>query len=376
MSTLWMVILYVWINPHQEIQAEPIAVPGPSSGILTQETPGFILTEKRVLSQKVCMSVDPKISVEKKLNRSAIQSPEIQAWYEMHLIRSQNRAKEILEQARKPLVSASLMPQRRQKRFIGALMAGLIFATLGTVVATTVSTVNSVSGKTLEMEIINLQGNIQAIHQVLENQKMNLLDMITVINDTVITVNKHTELIYHSTKLHQSHEQFKRDLLFIKDPILFHTLSFLDEVQNGMNDLTRGHIPLYFVPTDMIRNMLYRVEDQKLDNLQINLAFEMGSALPLYIDPDHMEICFLLAIPYVTSSNVFQMKAIHNVGTWKDGIHVKIQTSDIVAFQPWNPDLYSIPILNDCVKFKDNNFQCNGNPFVFDATQALCESSI
>ncbi|CAH2294967.1 Hypothetical predicted protein [Pelobates cultripes] len=55
----WIVLLLC-----QELQTDPIAEMGPSSGILIQETPLFILTEKRILTQRVLISLDPKISVQ------------------------------------------------------------------------------------------------------------------------------------------------------------------------------------------------------------------------------------------------------------------------------------------------------------------------
>lgn len=218
----------------------------------------------------------------------------------------------------------------------------------------------------------HLQVNMKAIHQELELQKEGLKNLFATVNETIVTVNLHSKLLSHSIDLHQNHEIFKRELILIQEPILFDTIFFINEIQNGMNDLTQGHIPLYFVSNEVIKKLLMRANGDELEDFQVNLAFEMGRAIPLYIDPEALEVCFLLAIPLISFKNVFQIKTVHNVGTWNGDIHLKIKTPEIVAYQPWVPGLYAIPILHGCERFKDNNFQCNGNPFSYDATQALC----
>lgn len=339
---------------------------------MTQDAPGFLLTERRVLTQKIFVNLDPRLSIERKYNISYFQLVEFREWYNAHVDQAQARVRDILDHARKPFIDHPMVKSKRPKRFFGFLIASLVFTALGTVVATTTTIVNSVSIKTLQTEMENLKNNIEFLHQEVEAQKANMERLVSVVNNIVVTTDLHSELISRSTRLHESHERFKYELLFLKDPIMFHTLMFLDEVQSGINDLLRGRVPLYFVSREVIRKMLLEVGEDATDILHINLSFEMGSAMPLYIDPERMEACFLLAIPYMASKNVFQMKYIHNVGTFQDGFHVKIQTPEIVTYQPWEPEELSIPILTECVKFKDHNYQCEGKPFVYDVTRALC----
>ncbi|XP_044148217.1 uncharacterized protein LOC122936194 [Bufo gargarizans] len=365
-------VIYIVLILGKEFQAEPIAVPGPSSGIMLQDTTGFILTNKRILSQKIYVSLDPRVFVERQFNISEISSPEIKIWYQMHIGYSQERVTQILEQTRKTMTREQFSTSRRPKRFISAITAAIIFAVVGTVIATGVSAVNSISVKTLELEIGSLKRNLMSIHAEMENQKKHLSDLYSVVEDTVVTTNLHSKLLTHSINLQKSNEQFKQELISLKERIDFHTQVYHDEVQSGMQDLREGRIPLYFVSYDIIRKMLQQVSEEKVEDFQLNLAFNMGIAIPLYMDPIKMEICFLLSIPVVSTNNVFQMKRVHNVGTWKDNIHVRIQTPDIVAYQPWKPDWLSVPILDNCVTFRDNNFQCEGDPFNYDATNTLC----
>ncbi|CAH2299255.1 Hypothetical predicted protein, partial [Pelobates cultripes] len=269
-ACFWIVLLLC-----QELRTDPIAEMGPSSGILIQETPGFILTEKRILTRRVFISLDPKISIEKAYNISSMQLPE-----------AQDRVRNILEQARKPFVSSSIPMSNRPKRFLTAIIVALVCATVGAVVATGMSAANSITVQKLDMEIYALKQHINDIHQVIQQQRTLLQDVLTIVEDTVVTTNLHSELIAKSTELHQSHDLFKRELLFLHDPILFHTLAFLDEVQTGMIELAGGRIPLYFVSKDIVHAMLANVDGETIEPMQLNLAFEMGSAIPLLIDPE------------------------------------------------------------------------------------------
>ncbi|CAH2315929.1 Hypothetical predicted protein [Pelobates cultripes] len=168
---------------------------GPSSGILIQETPGFILTEKRILTRRVFVSLDPKISIEKAYNISSMQLPELQTWYQMHLQRAQDRVRNILEQARKPFVSSTISMSNRPKRFLTTIIVALVYATVGAVVATGMSAANSITVQKLDMEIYALKQHINDIHQVINQQRTLLQDVLTIVEDTVVTTNLHSELI-------------------------------------------------------------------------------------------------------------------------------------------------------------------------------------
>ncbi|CAH2296633.1 Hypothetical predicted protein [Pelobates cultripes] len=283
-ACFWIILLLC-----QELQTDPIAEMGPSSGILIQETPGFILTEKRILTRCVFVSLNPKISIEKAYNISSMQLPELQTWYQTHLQRAQDHVRNILEQARKPFVSSTISMSNRPKRFLTAIIVALVCATASAVVATGMSAANSITVQKLDMEIYALKQHINDIHQVINQQRTLLQDVLTIVEDTVVTTNLHSELI---AKLHKSHGLFKSELLFLHDPILFHTLAFLDEVQTGMIELAGGRIPLYFESKDIVHAMLTNVDGETIEPMQLNLAFEMESAIPLLLDPERMEICF------------------------------------------------------------------------------------
>ncbi|CAH2306751.1 Hypothetical predicted protein [Pelobates cultripes] len=162
---------------------------GPSTGFLIQETPGFILTEKRILTQRVFISLDPKISIEKEYNISSMQLPELQAWYQMYLHRAQDCLRNILEQAQKPFVSNTISMSNRPKRFLTTIIVALVCATVGAVIATGMSVANSITVQKLDMEIYVLKQHINDIHQVLKQQRTLLHDVLTIVEDTVVKTN-------------------------------------------------------------------------------------------------------------------------------------------------------------------------------------------
>lgn len=47
--------------------------------------------------------------------------------------------------------------------------------------------------------------------------------MVDIVNNIIVATNLQSELIARSTELHKRPEQFKYELLFLKDPIMFHT---------------------------------------------------------------------------------------------------------------------------------------------------------
>ncbi|CAH2324746.1 Hypothetical predicted protein [Pelobates cultripes] len=148
----------------------------------------------------------------------------------------------------------------RPKRFLTAKIVALVCATVGAVVTTGMSAANSITVHKLDMEIYALKQLIININQVIKQQRTLLQDVLTIVEDTVVTTNLHSEIIAKSSELHQSHDLFKHELLFQHDPILFHTLVFFDEVQTGMIELAGGRIPLYFLSKDIVNAMLASVD--------------------------------------------------------------------------------------------------------------------
>lgn len=65
-------VIHIVLIPEEECHAGPIDVPSPSSRILLQNTPDFIMTNKKISSQKSDDNQDPHIFIERRFNIPAV----------------------------------------------------------------------------------------------------------------------------------------------------------------------------------------------------------------------------------------------------------------------------------------------------------------
>ncbi len=96
----------------------------------------------------------------------------------------------------------------------------------------------------------------------------------------------------------------------------------------------------------------------------------MGSALPLYVDPEAGDLAFLLSLPIIDANNIYRLKDVVNLGFWKGNTYVKIHTPQVVAYHDNNEQIYLAPNLKMCTK--DIHFICPSKPFIRDNTEGLC----
>lgn len=75
-------------------------------------------------------------------------------------------------------------------------------------------------------------------------------------------------------------------------------------------------------------------------------------AIPIHVNPQNLEIGFILNLPIIERQNIYRLKSVLNVGFWKDNIHVYIKTPPMIAYHDDNP-LYLIPNLNMCTNTND-----------------------
>ncbi|CAJ1066314.1 uncharacterized protein LOC114468322 isoform X3 [Xyrichtys novacula] len=106
--------------------------------------------------------------------------------------------------------------------------------------------------------------------------------------------------------------------------------------------------------------------------LQAHLAYTLGSAVPIYVNPEDREIAFLINLPIIASGSIYRLKDVVNVGFWKEDTHLQIQTPPVVAYHDSNPDLYLAPNLRMCTRTTDIHYLCPSKPFVWDSTNGLC----
>ena len=66
----------------------------------------------------------------------------------------------------------------------------------------------------------------------------------------------------------------------------------LREVDSTVNSLSAGRIPTYLVSLDLVERILESATTTIVQPSQIHLAFSLGSAIPISVDPQNLEIGF------------------------------------------------------------------------------------
>ncbi|XDV14351.1 hypothetical protein PO909_014622 [Leuciscus waleckii] len=136
------------------------------------------------------------------------------------------------------------------------------------------------------------------------------------------------------------------------------TTDMLWEVSSSNDSLATGIIPLYMVPLSLVQTVMATATATPTDPLQIHLAYSLGSAIPLYVDPEQREVGFLLNLPISESSQVYRLTDIVNVRFWESNTHIKIRTPDVVAYRDSDTQLYSAPNLHMRTLTKDIHYLC------------------
>jgi len=83
-------------------------------------------------------------------------------------------------------------------------------------------------------------------------------------------------------------------------------------------------------------------------------------------------LAFLLSLPIIDASNIYQRKDVVNVGFWPGNTYVKIHTPEFVAYHDNNAQLYLAPNLKMFTLTKDIHFLCLSKPYVRDNTEGIC----
>lgn len=89
--------------------------------------------------------------------------------------------------------------------------------------------------------------------------------------------------------------------------------NLIREVSSSVNSLSGGKIPAYLVPLYLVATATTTVVQPS----QVHLAYSLGSAIPIAVDPKNLEIGFILNLPIVERQNVYRLKSVLNVGFWK-----------------------------------------------------------
>ncbi len=78
-----------------------------------------------------------------------------------------------------------------------------------------------------------------------------------------------------------------------------------------------GRIPHYLIPLKPCPNILTSATVGPASPIQTHLAFSLGSAIPLCVDPEAGDLAFLLSLPIIDSNSIYRLKGVVNVGFWQ-----------------------------------------------------------
>ncbi|XP_028310951.1 uncharacterized protein LOC114468322 isoform X2 [Gouania willdenowi] len=372
---MWLPILLV-LGLNTPLSTSDLIEPGPRAGIVLKEQPGLLITNCRIHSQKVFVRFNPK-EVFRKLWSQKPETAKLVDWAATKwpnavLEHTEADLTHMLSQLEKFTITQAEFSNihTREKRFVGALL--MAASALGSIFSVGMSTVNAVSIATIKRQVKEVKAEIPALQRQVDQQQKTLevigktlKNTITVLNTQSVALNKTINTINHLVSIMQVD-------YFLNQIITQLTEDLLREVTNSVENLALGRIPPYLVPLSLVQNILTTATRDRVTPIQAHLAYTLGSAIPLHVNPESREIAFLISLPVVASDNVYRLKDVVNVGTWNEDTHVQVETPSIIAYHDDNQDLYLAPNLRMCTRTKDIHYLCPSKPFIRDNTNGIC----
>ena len=365
-------ILGIFLSLRVAVPTEVVNL-GPPTGIVLQEIPGLLITRCSVYTQRVYVRLDPwdvyrkHIRLPPRLTEGRLSGTQTHDTVE----HAKQTTIHILEQLQKFLVTEkNLSGEKRPKRFLGGLFTAV--SAIGSLFSIGLSAANSVSIKALQRHMGELSEEMPEIQQRLLIQREQLQDLGKTLQGTIVTVNLHSALLNNTLHaLGTLSEVIRDDFMYVR-VVRDLMQDLLREVSSSVSSLSGGQIPTYLVPMSLVEQTLRSATTTVVQSSQAHLAYSLGSAIPVYVNPQNLEIGFLLNLPIIEQQNVYRLKSVLNVGFWRDNTHVHLKTPPTLAYHDDDPSLYLSPNLNLCTKTKDVHWVCPGNPFIRDVSNYLC----
>ncbi len=88
----------------------------------------------------------------------------------------------------------------------------------------------------------------------------------------------------------------------------------LCKVSSLIDNLARSRILHYLIPLSIVQNVLILATAGPASPIQTRLAFSLGSAILLYVDPEAGDMAILLRLPIIGANNIYRLKDVVNVG--------------------------------------------------------------
>ena len=369
-------LLWITIMCLQTIRGQPppdVISPGPASGIVLREQPGLLITNCRTHTQKVYVRLDPRNVYRAHYPSAVAQYSWAGArWTETALNHAEADIEHMLNQLEKmTLTQAELSGHnRRSKRFLGALLGAA--AAVGTLFNIGMSSVNAVNIATVRRHVAEIQTELPQLKDQLTTQSASLTTIGKTLRGTVTILNTHSVMLNQTVNsMKQLFTVFQND--FAQTQLVTALMSdMLREVSSSMDSLAMGRIPPYLIPLSLVQTVLASATTTPTDPIQTHLAYSLGSAIPLFVDPAQREVGFLLNLPIIESSRIYRLKDIVNVGFWQRNTQFRVRTPDVVAYHDSDPQLYLAPNLHMCTLTKDIHYLCPSKPFLRDNTDGIC----
>ena len=355
------------------VQPVQVVEPGPPTGIVLQNTPGLLITRCGLYTQRVYARLDPWDVYQKHVRTPPRPTEGRISGVQTHdtVEHAKQTTVHILKQLQKLMVTEKdLSNQKRPKRFLGVLVAAA--SAIGSLFSVGLSVANSISIAALQRHMGELEDEMPEIQQRLNLQQNQLQDLGKTLQGTVLAVNLHSTLINNTVHALDTLSEIVRDEItyvrFVRDIMQ----DLVREVSSTVSSLSAGRIPTYLVSLDLVERILQSATTTIVQPSQVHLAFSLGSAIPISVDPQNLEIGFIINLPIIEQQNVYHLKSVLNVGFWHDNTHINLKTPPLLAYHDENPSLYLIPNLGLCTKTKDIHWICPSTPFIREVTNYLC----
>ncbi|KAJ8369568.1 hypothetical protein SKAU_G00095960 [Synaphobranchus kaupii] len=353
-----MLLLLLVTTPGFGLQTPKIIQAGPKAGILLRDDSGFLVADAQTITYQIYVSLDPLQVIQRyKKEPQHVYREETRTWYQDHLAHTRTAVKTTLRQLEWTAVYIDT-PDRalRPKRAVFGVLLAL--STIGSLFSSSMSIANTVSYNTLKKSLDSLQRDLEHIREQIQQQKSALEDMRTTLEDTVLLVNLHSRLINSTITQVQILTNSLNEERTFPEPVRLLTNDLLREIGLGINDLIQGRIPTYLVNETVISGILQKVSpDTVIDFLQVRIAYNMGAAVPLFVDVENMQVALIVSLPFIRPENIYQLKAIINVGAWNGSYLTTVITPPVVAYQEKFTQ-YLVPNLKLCKKAKDLHWLC------------------
>lgn len=350
-----------------------VVEPGPPTGIVLQNTPGLLITYCSLYSQRVYVRLEPwdvyhkHIRLPPRLTKGRPSGAQTHDTVE----HAKQTTVHILEQLQKFLVTKEdLSGNKRPKRFLGGLIAAA--SAIGSLFSIGVSAANSISISALQKHIKDLDEEMPEIQEKIILQQGQLQNLDKMVQGTILTVNLHSAILSNTMHALETLTDIVRDDITYVHVVRDLMQDLVREVSSSVNSLSGGRIPAYLVSLDLVKQILQSATPTVVRPSQVHLAYNLGSAIPIAVNPQKLDICFVLNLPVIERQNVYRLKSVFNVRFWQNNTHVCLETPPTLAYHDKNPSLYLIPNLNACTRTKDIHWVCPSNPFIRDVNKYLC----